>query len=115
MSLLTWTARRTKSGAALRETRRMDDKARDQIRRQFAEATALLEDAHEVAVEAQSPKVTARNAAQKSKELAKAARKLERLARGGLRGWLLGKVGLEFLLGRFSPVAVKLTNGSFSI
>lgn len=58
----------------------MDDKARDQIRRLFAEATMLLEDAYEVTVSGQSSKITAQSVVRKSGELAKAARKLERLA-----------------------------------
>lgn len=58
---------------------RMDDKARDQIRRLFAEVTMLLEDAHEVAVAGQSSKITAKSAVRKSEALTVAVRKLERL------------------------------------
>lgn len=63
----------------LRETMRMDDKTRDQIQRLFAEATIVLEDAHEVAASGQSQKITERSAARKSEALIAAVRKLEKL------------------------------------
>tara|TARA_R110002074_G_scaffold234259_3_gene406127 strand:+ start:662 stop:862 length:201 start_codon:yes stop_codon:yes gene_type:complete len=57
----------------------MDDKARDQIRRLFAEATMVLENAHEVAVSGQSSKIKARSVERKTDALIAATQKLEML------------------------------------